>query len=182
MELPLFNTKTSARNAPQPDSLELNFDQVKVISHLVILTALVIFGIAAIVGPSGGNGEEQVSWLVALILISMPGYLIVKLILDQRLEKPILEMTQEGFRDRRLEDRDWVSWHEVEEASPKRQILMRGIKVVLSDGGRADIDMTFLQGTPLQVISFIQHAARKAEARRAETEGPAEGEDETEDK
>lgn len=167
MEFQLFNTKPSARGAAQPDSLELDFDRIKVVSHLVILAALVFFGIAAIVGPSGGSEDGEVSWLVAVILISMPGYLVVRLLLDQRLERPILRLTQEGFIDRR-QDRGWVSWPEVEEASPKRQLLMRGIKIVLSDGSRADVDMTFLQGTPRQVIEFIQQAARKAEARNRE--------------
>lgn len=132
------------------------FDPRKTWSFMIMLAVLVLLGLVRI-AQSGLEGE----WGAIFMLIVIPGIAMVMVGSELRLKGPILIIAEDGLVDRR-KGPEGVAWEDVQEATIKRRILSRGIRIELTDGERYDIETNLLKAQPLEVMKLIQTAAHAA--------------------
>jgi hypothetical protein len=111
----------------------------------------------------GPTGDRVVGAILMLLCLAMTGLLVR----DLKREGPVVEITPEGVRDRRRDER-LIPWSEIAGAEIKRASIVRGIRLTLEDGGRLDIDTQMLEIDRKALMRVIAEEARKAEARRTE--------------
>lgn len=147
------------------------YDPRKTWSFMFMLGVLVLLGLLRIV-QNGVAGE----WGIIFMLIVIPGLAMIMVGSELRLKGPILIIAEDGLVDRR-KGPDGVRWEDVQEATIKRRILSRGIRIELTNGERYDIETNLLKAQPLEVMKLIQKAA--LDATSGETTSGETGGDET---
>ena len=110
------------------------YDPRKTWSFMFMLGVLVLLGLLRIV-QNGVAGE----WGIIFMLIVIPGLAMIMVGSELRLRGPILIIAEDGLVDRR-KGPDGVRWEDVQEATIKRRILSRGIRIELTNGERYDIE------------------------------------------
>ncbi|MEX0758517.1 MAG: hypothetical protein WD100_02950 [Tistlia sp.] len=107
-----------------------------------------------------GEGVAREDLVALLAVFGFAGWSVVR---ELRAPGPSLVLERDGFRDLRRGP-DLVPWEQVMEASMKRGILSRGVKIVLADGSRADIDTSLLRIRPRKLTGEIVEALRRWQA------------------
>src|SRR5699024_3554074 len=95
------------------------------------------------------------------MLIIIPALAMIMIGSELRLKGPILIIARDGLIDRR-KGPEAVAWEDVQEATIKRRLLSRGIRIELTNGERYDIETNLLKAQPPQVMKLIQEAAHRA--------------------
>ncbi len=117
---------------------------------LFVLITVGVFGIAQ-------TGIRQ-GWGMALLLIGLPGILAVAFVRDRLLKGPLLIATQRGLIDRRRGP-DTIAWEDIAEATAKNRLFAKGVRLVLTDGDRIEIDLSLLDAEPKDILHLIHSAA-----------------------
>lgn len=116
---------------------------------------------------SGAVREDIVALLVVVGVFGFAAWSVVR---ELRTKGPAVILERGGFRDFRRGP-ELVRWEQVAEASMKRGILSRGVKIMLADGNRVDIDSSLLKVRPRRLTEAVVGALR---AWQAEHEPPEE--------
>ncbi len=103
------------------------------------------------------DGLEQESG-VALLLIALPATVFVMVGQELRLEAPVLVITETGLLDRRRGP-DPLPWAAIQEASIKRRSFNKGVRIVLTNGDRRDIELNLVDADPAVIMRHIQQQA-----------------------
>lgn len=126
-----------------------------------ILPALILYRVLEGAGPLREN-------LVALLVVgSVFGFAAWSTIRELRLKGPAVVLERGGFRDFRRGG-ELVPWERVSEASLKRGVLSRGVKIVLTDGDRADIDTGLLDVRARKLTERIVDLLHERQVREGE--------------
>jgi hypothetical protein len=141
------------------------FDRKKAWPFLAMLLVMILMGAARL--WTHGLREE---WGVAFLLVLLPGVALVMLLGELRLEGPVLVIGEDGLLDRRRGPAA-VGWSSIQEATIKRRALTKGIRIMLTDGERYDIELALLAADPALVMRHIQERAAAAGARGHEGRG-----------
>lgn len=134
------------------------YDHRKTWSFMFMLGVLVLLGLLRIV-----QSGFQVEWGVVFMLIIIPGLAMIMVGSELRLKGPIVIIAEDGLIDRR-KGPEGVRWEDVQEATIKRRILSRGIRIELTNGDRYDIETNLLKAQPLELMKIIQKAGLAATA------------------
>jgi len=130
-----------------------SYDPRKTWSFMIMLGLLVLLGLLRI-AQNGLEGE----WGGIFMLIIIPALAMAMVGSELRLKGPILIITREGLIDRR-KGPEGVAWGDIQEATIKRRLMSRGIRIELTNGERYDIETNLLKAQPLEVMKLIQEAA-----------------------
>lgn len=114
-----------------------------------------------------GEGIAREDLVALLVVVAVFGFAAWSVVRELRAPGPALVLEEEGFRDLRRGP-DLVPWEQVAEASMKRGILSRGVKIVLADGSRADVDTSLLKIRPRRLTGEIVEALRRWQATQEE--------------
>lgn len=133
-----------------------SFDPRKTWPFMIMLAVLMVLGFARVL-QNGVEGE----WGGIFMLIIIPGIALVMVGSELRIKGPVLIIGQEGLIDRRRGPNP-IPWEAVQEATIKRRLFSKGIRVVLTDGERYDIELNLLRAQPLEVMKLIQETAHRA--------------------
>ncbi|SME94645.1 hypothetical protein SAMN06265365_101699 [Tistlia consotensis] len=128
-----------------------------------ILPALILYRVVE------GQGPLRESLVALLVVGSVFGFAAWSVIRELRTPGPAVVLEREGFRDFRRGD-ELVPWEQVSEVSLKRGILSRGVKIVLTDGNRADIDTGLLDIRARKLTERIVDLLHERQAGDAEEE------------
>ena len=130
-----------------------HFDPWKTWPFMVMLLAMIGIGLGRV--WTHGLTEE---WGIALILIAMPALAFVMVGQELRLEAPVLVITEDGILDRRRGP-EILPWSEVQEATIKRRVFNKGVRIVLTNGDRRDIELNLINAEAPEIIRHIQEQA-----------------------
>lgn len=119
-----------------------------------------------------GGGALREDLVALLVVLGVFGFAAWSVLRELRTPGPAVILERDGFRDFRRGP-DLVPWAQVVEAGMKRGILSRGVKIVLTDGSRADIDSSLLKTRPRKLTQEVVDALR---AWQAAHEPPGEAE------
>ena len=133
--------------------LEVSYWSRTVIVPLLVLMAL---GVARVLEI----GLEE-DWAGAFMLILIPAVAFLMVGNELRLRGPVLVITEEGLLDRRRGETP-VPWERIQEASIKRRLFGKGIRIVLTDGERYDVELNLLHADVAEVMTLITETARRA--------------------
>ena len=97
-------------------------------------------------------------WGMALLLIGLPGVLVAAFIRDLMLKGPLIVATPQGLIDRRRSP-DPIPWETIAEATAKNRLFAKGVRLVLTDGERIEIDLSLLDAEPKDILHLIHGAA-----------------------
>ena len=97
-------------------------------------------------------------WGIALLLIGMPGVLVAAYIRDLLLRGPLVIATLEGLIDRRR-SADPIRWENIAEAQAKNRLFAKGVRLVLTDGERIEMDLSLLDAEPKDILHLIHSSA-----------------------
>ena len=97
-------------------------------------------------------------WGIALLLIGMPGILVAAYIRDLLLRGPLVLATREGLTDRRR-SADPIRWEDIVEATAKNRLFAKGVRLVLADGERIEMDLSLLDVEPKDILHLIHSSA-----------------------
>ena len=141
------------------------FSKRRAIPYFVMLAVLVAvgFGRVAQVGLSEG-------WGFLLAFVGLPGILLAFLLRDFMLGGPLLLATEKGLVDRRHSPKP-IAWDRIEEAAARNRLFAKGVRLVLDDGERVDIDLSLLDAGPEDILRLIHAAAGQAATRRRISSG-----------
>lgn len=134
------------------------FDPRKTWPFMIMLGAMMLLGLARI--WEYGLAED---WASAFILILIPGIALVMIgqeVLSIR-GGPVVVIAEDGLIDRRRGPEP-LHWDAVQQATIKRRLFAKGIRIVLTDGERYDIELNLLRADPLEVMKLIQETAHRA--------------------
>lgn len=115
-----------------------------------------------------GEGVAREDLVALLVVVAVFGFAAWSVVRELRTQGPALVLERDGFRDFRRSP-GLVPWELVVEASMKRGILSRGVKIVLADGSRADIDSSLLKVRPRKLTGEIVAALRHWQAGQEES-------------
>ena len=132
------------------------FDRTKTWPFMIMLLAMIAIGLGR-VWTHGLDGE----WGVAVLLILIPAVAFVMVMGELRLEGPVLVIGEEGLLDKRRGPTP-VGWSSIQEATIKRRVFNKGIRIMLTDGARYDIELNLLAADPALVMRHIQERAAAA--------------------
>jgi hypothetical protein len=132
------------------------FARSKTWPFMIMLLAMMAIGLGR-VWTHGLDGE----WGIAVILILIPAVAFVMVLGELRLEGPILVIGEDGLLDRRRGPAP-VGWSSIQEATIKRRVFNKGIRIMLTDGARYDIELNLLAADPALVMRHIQERAAAA--------------------
>jgi len=132
------------------------YDPRKTWSFMSMLAILVLLGLA-LLAQKGLEGQ----WGAIFMLIVIPGLAMIMVGSELRLKGPIVIIAEDGLLDRR-KGPEGVAWEEVQEATLRRRLLSRGIRIELTNGERYDIETSLLKASPLEVMKLIQEAGYRA--------------------
>ncbi|MDF2095938.1 hypothetical protein [Aquibaculum arenosum] len=133
-----------------------SFDRTKSWSFMIMLAVLMMLGFARI-AQNGLEGELG----GIFILIVIPGLAMWMVGAELRIKGPVLIIAEDGLVDRR-KGPDGIAWEDVQEATIKRRLLSRGIRILRTDGERYDIELNLIKAKPLEVMKLIQECAHRA--------------------
>lgn len=112
---------------------------------------------------SQGEGALREDLVALLVVLAVFGFAAWSVVRELRTPGPAVILERDGFRDFRRGP-DLVPWEQVVEASMKRGILSRGVKILLADGNRADIDSSLLKIRPRRLTQEVVDALRAWQA------------------
>lgn len=135
---------------------EFFFDPRKTWPFMIMLTVLMIIGFAR-VWEYGLSGE----WAGAFMLIGIPAVALLMIGSELRIRGPVVVIAEDGLIDRRRGPEP-LPWEAVQQATIKRRLFAKGIRIVLTDGERYDIELNLLRADPLEVMKLIQETAHRA--------------------
>ncbi len=110
--------------------------------------------------------EDFFALVIVLAVFGFAGWSVLR---ELRTRGVAVVLEREGFRDYRRSP-ELVPWSAVAEAGMKRGILSRGVKIVLADGNRADIDTSLLAIRPRKLTGLIVELLHARQKREAEDE------------
>jgi hypothetical protein len=134
------------------------FDRRKTWPFMFMLLAMIAMGLGRI-WTNGLAGEGG----MAFLLVVLPGGALLMLLAELRLEGPVLVIGEHGLLDRRR-GAEFVPWSRIQEATIRRRSFNRGVRIVLTDGGRYDVELNLIAATPAEVMRHIQERAMAADA------------------
>lgn len=97
-------------------------------------------------------------WGIALLMIGMPGVLVAAYIRDLMLRGPLVLATPQGLIDRRR-SADPIRWDDITEATAKNRLFAKGVRLVLADGERIEMDLSLLDAEPKDILHLIHSSA-----------------------
>lgn len=97
-------------------------------------------------------------WGIALLMIGMPGVLVAAYIRDLMLRGPLVLATPQGLIDRRR-SADLIRWDDITEATAKNRLFAKGVRLVLADGERIEMDLSLLDAEPKDILHLIHSSA-----------------------
>ncbi len=103
------------------------------------------------------------AWGLFIVLVVLPGVALAMLLGELRLAGPVLLIGERGLLDRR-HGPEPVPWSAIQEASLKGRVLNNGIRIVLTDGRRYDIELSLLGADPHELMRLLQARASRAAA------------------
>ena len=130
-----------------------HFDPWKTWPFMAMLPAMMAIGIGRV--WTYGLAEE---WGIALLLIALPALAFVMIGQELRLEAPVLVITEKGVIDRRRGP-DLLPWNAIQEATIKRRIFNKGVRIVLTNGDRRDIELNLIDAEAPEIMRHIQEQA-----------------------
>lgn len=146
--------KGARHQEPAEEFARFSIDRPK--AYLLLLTHLLLpaFIFWRLVQGEAPLREDMVAVAVVVVVFGFAAWSVVR---DLRSANMTVVLEAEGFRDYRRGP-ELVRWDQVAEASMKRGILSRGVKIVLVDGSRADIDTSLLKVKPRKLTAMIVEA------------------------
>jgi len=132
------------------------FDPRKTWPFMIMLSVLMVIGFARL--WEYGLSEE---WAGAALLIGIPAVALLMIGSELRIRGPVVVIAEDGLIDRRRGPEP-LPWEAVQQATIKRRLFAKGIRIVLTDGERYDIELNLLKAEPLEVMKLIQQAAHRA--------------------
>ena len=136
-----------------------HFDRRKTWPFMIMLLAMIAIGL----GHLWTHGLAE-AWGIALVLVAMPVFVLVMVGQELRLEAPVLVITEDGILDRRRGP-EVLPWPAIQEATIKRRVFNKGIRIMLTNGDRHDIELNLIAAEPPELMRHIQEqAARHAGA------------------
>ena len=132
-----------------------HFARRKTWPFITMLLAMIAIGTGRL--WTHGLAEE---WGIAVILVALPGIALLMVGQELRLEAPVLVITEDGILDRRRGP-EMLPWSAIQEATIKRRVLNQGIRIVLSNGDRHDIELNLLGAEPAEIMRHIQEQAAR---------------------
>lgn len=132
-----------------------HFDRRKTWPFMIMLVVMIAIGLGRL--WTHGLAEE---WGIAVILVALPGFALLMVGQELRLEGPVLVITEDGIIDRRRGP-DVLPWSAIQEATVKRRSFNRGIRIVLTHGDRYDIELGLLAAEPSEIMRHIQEQASR---------------------
>jgi hypothetical protein len=134
-----------------------HFDPFKTWPFMIMLLAMIALGL----GRVWTHGLAE-AWGIAFLLVVLPAVALAMVIQELRLAAPVLTISEAGILDRRRGP-DVLPWSAIQEATIKRRVLNKGIRIVLASGERHDIELNLIKGEPALIMRLIQeHASRHA--------------------
>ena len=134
-----------------------SFSRRKAWPFMALLAAMVAIGLVLLLA----EGVEE-HWTILILLILLPGAAFVMLAREVRMKGPILLIYEHGLLDRRRGSQP-VPWTDIQEASVRRS-FNKGLRVVLTNGERYDLELNLLAADPHEVLRLIQEQASRAAA------------------
>lgn len=125
----------------------------KAIPFATMLGVLITIGIVVLARTGIRDG-----WGMALLLIGLPGVLVAAFVRDLLLQGPLLLLTRDGLIDRRRGPAP-IPWDTIMEATAKNRIFAKGVRLVLTDGERMEIDLSLLDVEPKDILVQIHAMA-----------------------
>ena len=132
-----------------------HFDRWKTWPFMAMLLAMMAIG----TGRVWTHGLDQ-EWGVALILIALPAVAFVMVGHELRLPAPVLVITEKGLLDHRRGP-ELLPWTAIQEATIKRRSFHKGVRIVLTNGDRHDIELNLLAADPATIMRHIQDQASR---------------------
>ena len=132
-----------------------HFDPWKTWPFMAMLPAMMAIGIGRV--WTYGLSQE---WGIALLLIALPALAFVMIGQELRLEAPVLVITEKGVIDRRRGP-DLLPWNAIQEATIKRRIFNKGVRIVLTNGDRRDIELNLIDAEAPEIMRHIQDQANR---------------------
>lgn len=125
----------------------------KTIPFVSMLCVLITIGLYVLAQTGIRDG-----WGMALLLIGLPGILVAAYVRDLLLRGPLLIATRRGLIDRRRGP-DTIAWESIAEAEARNRLFAKGVRLVLVDGERLEIDLSLLSAEPKDILRLIHGAA-----------------------
>jgi len=137
------------------------FDRRKTWPFMLMLLAMIALGL----GHLWTHGLAE-AWGIAVVLVALPAAAFAMVGWELRLEAPILVITEDGILDRRRGP-DILPWSAIQEATVKRRTFNKGIRIVLTNGDRRDIELGLVDAEPTEIMRHIQEQASRCEPDQA---------------
>jgi hypothetical protein len=131
------------------------FTRKKTWPFMISLVAMMAIGVIRV----WTHGLEN-EWGLAFLLILLPGFALVMLVGELRLVGPILLIGEKGLLDRRRGPVP-VAWPMIQEATVRRRALTQGIRIMLTNGERYDLELNLLAADAAVVMRHIQEQAAR---------------------
>jgi hypothetical protein len=131
------------------------FDRRKTWPFVAML--LVMIGLGLFWLATRGFAE---AWGLFVVLVLLPGVALAMVLGELRLAGPVLVVGEGGLLDRR-HGPEPVPWSAIQEATLKGRVLNKGIRIVLTDGRRYDIELNLLAADPYELMRVLQDQARR---------------------
>ena len=132
-----------------------HFDRRKTWPFMIMLLAMIAIGL----GHLWTHGLAE-AWGIALVLVAMPAFVLVMVGQELRLEAPVLVITENGILDRRRGP-EVLPWSAIQEATIKRRVFNKGIRIMLTNGDRHDIELNLIAAEPPEIMRHIQDQASR---------------------
>lgn len=130
------------------------FDPRRTIPFAIMLGVMIVIGIARLADPS-----IEASWMSTFLFILLPGLALILFGREFMRPGPVLVIGGEGIVDRR-NGTEFVTWDRVAEVIEKKRPFISGLRIVLTDGSRYDIDLAFVNAEPKEIVRLIEERAR----------------------
>jgi len=134
------------------------FAKRKVGPFVAMLVAMMLFGLGG-VAYYGLAGQ----WGMIFLLVVLPGAALAILVVELRIDGPVLVVGEAGILDRRKR-RPAIRWGEIQEATLRGRLVGKGLRILLTSGERYDIDLSLIDVEPKAVMALIQDLASRATA------------------
>lgn len=134
------------------------FARMKTWSFMIMLVAMMAIGL----GRIWTHGLSQ-EWGIAVILVLLPGLAFAMVMGELRLRGPVLLIGEDGLLDRRRGPVP-IAWPAIQEATIRRRVFSKGIRIMLTNGERYDLELNLLAAEPAEVMRHIQEQAGRATA------------------
>jgi hypothetical protein len=123
-----------------------------------VVMLLVMIGLGLFWLATRGFAE---TWGLFVILVLLPGVALAMVLGELRLAGPVLIVGENGLLDRR-HGPEPIPWSAIQEATLKGRLLNKGMRIVLTDGQRYDIELHLLAADPYELMRLVQDQASRA--------------------